>query len=259
MIRVIHQFWKMVVIAFLMLVLVLVGNVARLFASGKELRAFQNRLTQRLARTGLAVLGIRLEVKGAENWRTDRHYLVVSNHLSYLDVMLFAAFRPMCFVSTVEVHRTPVLGHLARAAGCIFVERRSRDNIRGEIESIAGALRDGHDMIFFPEGTSTNGSSVLPFKRPFFAPAIHAGVPVLPAVVQPLAINGHAVTSANRDLLCWYADMEFAPHLWKLAGLRRVRYALKILPEIPVEAGTEREELVQRAQSAIQETYQPIQ
>lgn len=256
--RKIHQYWKMVVIGFLMLVHVIVGNVARLGLRGKELRAFRTRLIQRLASVALAVLGVQLVVEGEENWREGRNYLAVSNHLSYLDILLFASYRPMCFVSTVEVQKTPVLGQLAAAAGCIFVERRSRDNIKQEVETIANALRDGHSMIFFPEGTSTNGAQVLPFKRPFFAPALHAKVSVLPAVVQLLEIDGKPVTTANRDLLCWYGDMDFAPHLLALAGLRSVKVKLRILPEIPVSETTEREELVQRAQAAIHSTYQPI-
>ena len=123
-------------------------------------------------------------------------------------------------MSTEEVRTTPVLGSLATAGGCVFVERRSRENIRQEVELIAGLLKQGHSMIFFPEGTSTNGSSVLPFKRPLFAPAVLAGVPVLPAVVQLIEIDGKSVSGQNRDLLCWYGDMQFAPHLLALAGLQ---------------------------------------
>jgi 1-acyl-sn-glycerol-3-phosphate acyltransferase len=257
--RKIHQVWKMVVIAFLMLVLVLAGNAARLFLRGAPLRAFQNRLILRLARVTLAVLGVDLTVEGDANWRPGQTYLAVSNHLSYLDILLFASYKPMCFVSTVEVRNTPVLGQLAAAGGCVFVERRSRENIKQEIETIASALRDGHNMIFFPEGTSTNGSSVLPFKRPLFAPAQQARVPVIPAVVQLLEIDGQKVTARNRDLLCWYGDMDFAPHLFALAGLKRVKVVLKILPEIPARESATREEIVQEAQAAVTGNYQPIQ
>ena len=258
MVRKIHQSWKMVVIGFIMLCLIVIGNAARLFQRGPELRAFQNRLTMRLARVTLAVLGVKLVVEGAENWRAGQNYLAVSNHLSYLDILLFASYQPMCFVSTIEVKKTPLLGQLTDAGGCIYVERRSRDNLPKEIETIGDALRDGHNMIFFPEGTSTNGTSVLPFKRPLFAPALHAKVPLLPAVVQLREINGSPVTAANRDQVCWYGDMEFAQHLFALAGLRSVTVALKLLPEIPVTDATTRENLVQRAQRAITENYQPI-
>lgn len=256
--RKIHQYWKVLVIGFLMLVHLIVGNAARLFLSGPELRSFQNRLIVRLAKIALAVLGVKVTFENEGNWRTDQNYLAVSNHLSYLDILIYASWQPMCFVSTVEVRNTPVLGQLAAAAGCIFVERRNRENIKQEVETIGNILRDGHNMIFFPEGTSTNGTSVLPFKRPFFAPALAANKPVLPCVIQPLAIDGQPVTSANRDLLCWYGTMDFAPHLLALAGLGTVQVLVKVLPEIPVSATTEREELVQKAQTAIQAAYQPI-
>ena len=106
--------------------------------------------------------------------------------------------------------------------------------------------------------TSTNGSSVLPFKRPLFAPAVLAGVPVLPAVVQLIEIDGKSVSGQNRDLLCWYGDMQFAPHLLALAGLQSVKVLLKILPEIPIKDSTRREELAQEAQKAVTSHYKPI-
>ncbi|MGZ3653258.1 MAG: lysophospholipid acyltransferase family protein [Bdellovibrionota bacterium] len=256
--RILHQYWKVVVIGFLMMWMVLIGNLLRLLFSGDKLRSVRNHLVQRLARVALAVLGVEVKMEGAENWRPRQTYLAVSNHLSYLDILLFASVRPLCFVSTVEVKRTKILGKLTDAAGCVYIDRRSRENLAAEVGIISAALKGGHSMIFFPEGTSTNGSSVLPFKRPLFAPAIEAGVPVLPAVLQPTEINGEPVTHANRDRICWYGDMEFAPHLLALAGLRSVKVTLKFLPEIPVSPATSREELVQAAQTAISKVFQPF-
>lgn len=254
----IHQYWKMVVIGFAMLYLIAVGNAARIFLRGEDLRAFQTRLLRRIVHVGLGVLGVKVEIANAELWRNDQNYLMVSNHLSYLDIMVYASYKPMCFVSTVEVEKTPVLGHLAKASGCIFVERRSRENIRQEVEAIAGALRAGHNMIFFPEGTSTNGTSVLPFKKPLFAPAQQAGVSVLPAVIQVREINGQPVTSANRDLICWYGDMDFTPHLLAMAALRSIRVTVTLLPPFPVSEATPRDEIAKRAHDAIANVYQPI-
>ena len=118
-------------------------------------------------------------------------------------------------------------------------------------------IREGTLSLLVDE-EADDGSSVLPFKRPLFAPAVLAGVPVLPAVVQLIEIDGKSVSGQNRDLLCWYGDMQFAPHLLALAGLQSVKVLLKILPEIPIKDSTRREELAQEAQKAVTSHYKPI-
>jgi 1-acyl-sn-glycerol-3-phosphate acyltransferase len=253
-----HKYWKIAVIGFLMFVHLIVGNAARLFLHGHRLRNFQNRLVQRMGKLGIAVLGVKVEIENEHNARAGQNYLIVSNHLSYLDILVYASWKPICFVSTVEVQRTPLLGQLTSAAGCIFVERRNRDNIKNEVDAVGKVLGEGFNLNFFPEGTSTNGTSVLPFKRPFFAPSLTAQVPVLPCVLQYTEINGETVTSANRDYICYYGDMQFAPHLLALASRSTIKVKINVLPEIGVTPTTERETLVQAAQTAIHTAYKPI-
>lgn len=255
--RQLHQYGKLLVLGFVLVVHILVGYLARLFLQGENLRAFHISILQRNSRVCLAVLGITYTVEGDRHWRPGQAYLVVSNHLSYVDMLLLAAYKEVCFISTVEVRNTPFLGQLAQASGALFVERRSRENIREEINSIERILKGGTSISLFPEGTSTNGSSVLDFKRPLFAPAQRAGVPVLPVVIQPEEIDGQPFNASTRDHYCWYGDMDFTPHFFAMAGLRGLKLSLKILPEIPASEAVARDQLADQARDAIAQVYRP--
>ena len=257
--RKIHAYWKLVVIGFVLSIHVLLGVVARVLLHGSRRRAFFIANLQRDSKIILAVLGVKLEVEGLENWKNDRTYLVVSNHMSYLDMLVFACIRPLCFVSTIEVLETPFLGQIAETSGSLFVERRSRENIKKEISEISATLQQGFNMVFFPEGTSTNGEQVLPFKRPLFAPAERTNTPVLPVVIQYESIDGEPITRGNRDLICWYGDMDFSPHLLALAGRQGAVVKVKILPEIPMGEKVTREAIASQAEAMVRENYRIIQ
>jgi 1-acyl-sn-glycerol-3-phosphate acyltransferase len=138
------------------------------------------------------------------------------------------------------------------------VERRNKQNIKGEIGEITKALQDGFSVVVFAEATSTNGSSVLPFKRSLLAAAVESKTPVLPICVQYEEIDGEKVTAKNRDKLCWYGTMDFAPHFLELAGLNQIKVRVKILEEIPIEAETTRDTLVDKAYAAVSSNYTPI-
>jgi 1-acyl-sn-glycerol-3-phosphate acyltransferase len=112
--------------------------------------------------------------------------------------------------------------------------------------------------VVFPEATSTDGEHVKPFKRPLFAAAAKAVVPVLPVVIQYEEIDGRPVTRANRDYLCWYGDMGFGGHFIKLAMRKKIRIRIKVLPEIPVTPDSTRDILMEEAHQRIVAHYRPI-
>jgi 1-acyl-sn-glycerol-3-phosphate acyltransferase len=252
--RSLHQYWKLLVVLFVMLVQVLIGYAAALFLRGPALRRFRIAVMRKNSRVILAVLGVELNTEGLENFRSGQAYMVVSNHLSYVDTLLFANAMPVVLVSTMEIRRTPFLGQVVNASGCLFVERRSRERLREEIKEMTETLKEGFSLAFFPEGTSTNGSSVLEFKSSLFAPAQRAEVPVLPVVVQLEKVDGQPVSAANRDLFCYHSDMVFHSHLLALAGADHTKVTLKILPSI---RSASREELASLSHSAIVANYRP--
>lgn len=168
---------------------------------------------QQSAQSVLAATGVDWQVVGELPVRG----LVVSNHLSYLDVAAFAAAMPCAFVSKIEVSRWPVFGLLARLAETIFIDRSSRASAEGAALQITGRLTPAVPILLFPEGTSTNGSEVLRFHSRLFEPAVVARAPITSAAI------GYAATDGRPEAeLCWFGDEPFLPHLWKILGVENV-------------------------------------
>jgi lyso-ornithine lipid O-acyltransferase len=253
-----RQRWKTFVICFVIVVHLLVVAIARIFLYGNELRSFILSLVQRNCKVGLAILGVEVEVVGREHWRPGQNYLVVANHMSYLDALVFGAFHPFCFVTSVEMKESPGIGLCTEAGGCLYVERRNKQNIAEEIKEIKEALEGNFSVAIFPESTSTDGSKVLPFKRPLFAAAIFANRPVLPVILEYESVDGHPLTAENHAAVCWYGDMDFGPHLFQLTGYHHIKAKLTILPELPISAESSRDNLAEAAHEAIASQYKPI-
>lgn len=155
------------------------------------------------------ILGIRLKVTG----KPPKGGLLVANHLSYLDILIFGTALPCYLVSKAEISRWPFFGILARAGGTIFVDRSSRASAESVTEQIAERLKGPVPVLFFPEGTSTDGSRLLRFHSRFYTPAVDAGLPVTAASIRYVPEDG----SPEREL-CWFGDDPFLPHLWKALG-----------------------------------------
>lgn len=168
----------------------------------------------------LFFMGIRLNIdlpegKTLKDYQ-DRGFLVIGNHMSYMDVIALGSILPSSFVTSVEIRDTPFLGHLCKLAGCSFVERRSRRGLSEEVKEITQSLKAGLNIAIFPEATSTNGEGVIRFKRPLFRAAGDADTQVLPITINYDALNNQPITIENRDTVCWYGDMTFPDHLWGL-------------------------------------------
>lgn len=214
--------------------------------------------TARHSRWAMRGFNAHRALEDAVNARPGQNYLIVANHMSYLDVIFLASWRPAAFITSMEMKRTPFLGQITDMGGCLYVERRSKENIHNEIGEIEEALKRGFDVVVFPEATSTDGSALRSFKRPLFAAALRAGVPILPVVIQYEYLDGQPVTRANRDALCWYGDMDFASHFFNLMRHRRIDVRLTVLPEIPVKPESTRDTLMDQAFNEINGRYRPI-
>jgi 1-acyl-sn-glycerol-3-phosphate acyltransferase len=225
----------------------------------KRLRKFYLAGVSRRSKLGASLLNFSINVQNPENARPKQNYLIVANHLSYIDAILMSCFRQTSFVTSMEIRSTPVLGIVTELGGCLYVERRSKENIHLEIAQIEQALKDGFNVVVFPEATSTNGEKILPFKRPLFLAAVRAKVPVLPVVIQYDAIDDQPVTKENRDQLCWYGDMGFAKHFLKLCTFRKLSFTLKVLPEITIQENSTRDSVMEEAHKRISQEYRPIQ
>ena len=163
---------------------------------------------------GLAALDLQLCTAGQPPARG----LIVSNHLSYLDILAFSAALPCVFVSKAEVKRWPILGRYARWAGTVFVRRHDRaDAARANI-SVAQSLRDGVPVVLFPEGTTTDGQHLLRFHSTMLQPAIDSGVQITPCAITYELEDGNPAVE-----VCWWGDMPLLPHIWNLVAKKVVR------------------------------------
>lgn len=157
-------------------------------------------------RTALSHLGIRYRVQG----QPPKSGIVVANHLSYLDIAVFSAVMKCFFVSKAEISTWPYFGATARFGGTLFIDRSSRASAEKVAAEIAERLALPIPILFFPEGTSSDGSTVLRFHGRLFEPAIRAGAPVTAAAVRYFPAD-----AAEESELCWFGDEGFLPNLWR--------------------------------------------
>ncbi len=173
-------------------------------------------IVQFVCRNALRLLGIGIRYSG--DLMTERG-AVVANHTSWLDIFALNARKRVYFVSKAEVAKWPGIGWLARATGTVFIER-DRKKAREQTQVFEERLKAGHKLLFFPEGTSTDGLRVLPFKTTLFA-AFFADELRDFMYVQPVSVIFHAPKGQPDRFYGWWGDMEFGPHLLKTLGARR--------------------------------------
>lgn len=173
----------------------------------------------------LEVLGIKVAVNKSIQSRT---YLIVSNHLSYIDILIIASLHPCAFVTSLEMKRSPFLGQIITLAGCLFVNRKNKSKINDEIHNLRLALLSGISVVFFPEATSTDGGEVLRFKRPLFESSIATQIPILPLTINYQRVNQENFSLKNRDFICWYGDMDFFPHFISLLKQTSVEVSVTV-------------------------------
>ena len=164
-------------------------------------------ITQAVCRTAFVIMGIGYRVQGRPMLHKGA---IVANHASWLDIFALNACQRVYFVSKAEVARWPGIGWLARATGTVFIAR-DRRKAKAQEGLLAERLRAGHRILFFPEGTSTDGRRVLPFKSTLFSAV---GQPDLLDMlwVQPVSVVYHAPAGRDARHYGWWGDMDFGPH-----------------------------------------------
>ena len=175
---------------------------------------------------------------------------VVANHASWLDIFVLNAAKRIYFVSKSEVAGWPGIGWLAKATGTVFIER-TRSRARDHAGVIEQRLLAGHRLLFFPEGTSTDGCRVLPFKTTLFAPffndhlrdEIH---------IQPVSVTYHPPEGADPRFYGWWGEMSFGAHLVRmLAAPRHGRVEVCYHPALPVTEFADRKALAKSCEAAV--------
>ncbi|HMO65577.1 MAG TPA: lysophospholipid acyltransferase family protein [Verrucomicrobiota bacterium] len=192
------------------------------------------------ARCTLRGLGVAARHHGAPPSRG----LLVCNHLGYLDIPVLAAAQPLVFVSKASVRWWPLFGQLAAFGGTLFLRRDRRGHVADIAAQFAPIIEGGTVIGLFPEGTSSGGHTVLPFKPSLLAPAAQRGWPVTPAWIT-YAVEGGTVAE---DVAYW-GDMTFAAHLPNVAALPQVTG--HVFYGEPVAGLTDRKELARRLHAEV--------
>jgi 1-acyl-sn-glycerol-3-phosphate acyltransferase len=219
-------------------------------AFGRAARRWRNFAFRRWARATAWLLGMRLDVRGAP---PQAPFFLVANHLSYLDIVAFAARLDCVFVAKSEVARWPVLGWICRSMGTIFVDRNHRHDLPRVAALIEQALQRGQGVMLFAEGTSTDGARVAPFKPGLLEPAARAGYPVAHASISYRTPPREAPA---RLALCWWGEMAFLDHLFGVFHLPEF-YATLVFGSQPIQE-EDRKELARKLRAAVQSHFIPV-
>ena len=167
-------------------------------------------------------IGVTIKVEGTVPARG----LIVSNHLSYLDVLVFSAVCRSIFVSKQEVRSWLGVGWVASLAGTIYIDRSRRSDTHAVQPEMQSALATGLNLLLFPEATSSNGSAVLHFHSSLFQPAVDLDVPVLAAALDYSMQDGDPASEA-----CYWGDMVLFPHLLNLLSKESTQATVKFSSE----------------------------
>lgn len=197
----------------------------------------------------ISVVGYDPEFHGKSN------FLIVGNHLSYMDPFIMVSAIPALFVTSVDMRETPVLGQICEIAGCIFVERRNRTTIEKDIVEMTDSLKAGLNVAIYPEGKTTDGRDVEPFKKSLLMSAVFAQKDILPVAIRYTEIDGRPWSTETADEIAWWGDMSFTPHFLNLMAKKRVKVELRFLPVIKVTPESTRNELAARAHEAVRGAY----
>ena len=213
-------------------------------------RAFT--LPRQFHRIVIGLMGFKVQMHGAV--ATQQPILFIANHASYLDIPVLGSLIEGSFIAKADVASWPLIGFLAKMQNTVFVERRAA-KVTQQREQLRQRLAKGHNLVLFPEGTSSDGLHVLPFKSSLFSIAeqvmTEAAFVVQPVAIVCTGLDGLPITRALRPLYAWYGDMTLAGHLWNVLKYGRFTVDVTFLEPMRPADFTSRKELAQTCQQQV--------
>lgn len=199
------------------------------------------------------MFNIHVNVFGKENIEQNEAYLVVANHLSYMDVCLIGSVIPTQFVGKSEVTRWPVFGWMGKIGGVIFIDRTKITSGVSRSKLIAKNLIEGNSVTFFPEGTTTIGDSLLTFKPSIYLASIESNKPVLPITITYDKINGEPFNHDLKKIYAWCDNkLTFLGHGLRMLKCKKMSMNLTIHAPIKVSNGMDARDLLRLSQESIE-------
>jgi 1-acyl-sn-glycerol-3-phosphate acyltransferase len=207
------------------------------------------------------ILGIRVHVEGRV--AADKPVLLVSNHVSWLDIPALSTMAPLCFVAKAEVGTWPFVSWLAKLQRSVFVDRTRRTLVKNKAGEIAERLAKGDNIVLFAEGTSSDGNRVLPFRSSLFSAAASPeaandnGPEIL---VQTVAIaytrlHGLPILRHERPLIAWYGEMDMMGHAWNVLKSGPLDVTISIGDPVPLASLRDRKALAAFSEARVRHDY----
>ena len=252
-VRLIRVFYKSLLYLVLLILFLLLNFLLSLILRDTKSRLyFTTRVTTFLVKLSLIVFNVNVRVVDEQKLRRRKNFLAVSNHVSYLDVFSIASIMNSVFVASVDgIERNTLMGVVTRLSGGIFVERKNRSRVREDMEAIKNVLDLGYNVVLFPEASTSNGDSVLPFKSSFFASAVYAEADIVPICINYKELNGGPITKTNRDNVYYYEHLEFFPHFFNMMKQSSITLEINYLKKIEFNPEKSRKELCEEAYGEI--------
>ena len=257
--KTLKSLWRSVVFVALLLAAVADGQMRKMFFGmrpGPAGAIWVSAWCRRIMRA----LGVECRVDGPLPEPGARGLAVVSNHLSYLDILVYSAVRPSVMVSKCEVRAWPLLGWITAQAGTLYVERADveggQNQTHAEVNAMmAEAFRSGLPVLFYPEGTTTGGDMVLPFRRGLFNSVVEGGVPMRASAIA-YEIDPRDAGAKVAEHVCFVGDAKFGTHLFKALGLKGLKVRVRF--GVDEVEGEDRFALALNARDRVCELYEEI-
>lgn len=198
------------------------------------------------------IMGIKISIYGNRKFSHHKGIFFVTNHVSYLDGIIASSIFPLVFIARGDLKRWPFFGIFSWISDTIFVDRSDPSKLRTEIDKISSVLKSGTNVILFPEGTTSDGNTIFPFKSSFFEAPLLNHSRIVPFSIKYRKIDANPIDAQSKDLIFWYGDMEFLPHLTGVLGLKKIEARLDILEPIEVCSGLDRKQLSLLSKKAIE-------
>lgn len=193
----------------------------------------------------LGILKVEARIHGLPEGGLTGNLLIVANHISWLDIFVLSTLQPARFIAKAELRRWPVVGRLCTNVGTLFIDRERRRDTHKVNGHAADALARGDVVAVFPEGTTTDGTTLLPFHGSLLQPIVDAA-----GHVQPVAIRYRTSKGEHSDAPAYAGETRFMESFWRVTGERTMVVELHLAPALPAHA-RHRRELSREAENAI--------
>lgn len=220
-----------VLTCFLLMMLYLLSSVIILIfvLNKRNKRYIFTRNTSFFSKSLIKLFNIRILLSEKELLNLEDIRLIVSNHLSWLDIIIISSLKPCFFITSYDIKNNYFLGPFAQFAGSFFVDRKRHTGLKNEIFNLSQAVQSYYPICLFPEATSSNGEQVLAFKNALFHSFLSQNTAILSIVINYLSLNYESISSQNRDQIFWYGDMGFFSSLLSICACREITVNIKPL------------------------------